>query len=138
MMLANVNFLMVVVVAVITMVVGFIYYSPAVVGNQWMKLMGWKKKDMAKMKKDMGPKYLLALIATVIEAFVLAQLITVFGVTTVTMGATIGFWMWLGFVTPIQLGMVIWSSKSHQLYVIDTIYQLIVLLVMGGLLAIWL
>ena len=47
----GVNLYAVLVCAVATMVVGFLWYSPALFANPWMVLMGYDPKDKAKLRR---------------------------------------------------------------------------------------
>jgi hypothetical protein len=81
----GVNLWAVLVSAVATMVVGFLWYSPALFANPWMKLMGYDPNDKAKiaeMQKSAGPSYFMSLIASILSAFVLGKLIAVAGFST--------------------------------------------------------
>src|SRR4051794_41984396 len=78
----GVNLWAVLVCAVATMVVGFVWYSPALFANPWMKLMGYDPNDKAKiaeMQKSAGPSYALSMVASILTAFVLGKIISVAG-----------------------------------------------------------
>lgn len=49
----------------------------------------------------------------------------------------VGFWNWLGFVAPVTLGGVLWEGKPWKLWGLNNGYQLLSLLVMGVILALW-
>ena len=49
----------------------------------------------------------------------------------------IGFAMWLGFVTTVQLTAKLFSNQPTKLYLINTGYQLVCYLAMGAILAVW-
>ena len=89
----GVNLFAVLVSAIATMVVGFLWYSPALFANPWMKLMGYDPNDKAKiaeMQKSAGPSYFMSLIASILAAFVLGKLIAVAGFWTAIDGLKIG------------------------------------------------
>lgn len=46
-------------------------------------------------------------------------------------GITSAFWMWLGFIMPVQATDVLFSKKPFKLFAINTCYQLASLLGMG-------
>src|SRR6266404_3925414 len=71
----NLNLLAILVAAISTMLVGFIWYSPILFAKPWMREMGYDPNDKAsaeKMRKGAGPAYLGSLIASLVSAFVLA------------------------------------------------------------------
>jgi hypothetical protein len=49
----------------------------------------------------------------------------------------VGFAMWLGFVTTVQLTTKLFENKPTKLYLINTGYQLVCYLAMGAILARW-
>ena len=122
---AGINFLAVLVSAIATMVIGFLWYSPMLFANPWMRLMGIDPNDKAKLaelQKGAGKTYGLAFVASVI---------------TIPYGMKIGFAVWLGFVTTVQLTGALFGKQPTKLYLINTGYQLVCYLVMGAILAKW-
>lgn len=117
------------------MVVGFLWYGPYLFGKQWMALMGYTQKSMEAAKKEMGKTYAISFVASLLMAYVLSHVMTMsinfFHYEPVTTGLTSGFWMWLGFVAPVQLTEVLFGGKNFKLYAINTGYQLVALLAMG-------
>lgn len=137
----EVNYLAVIVAALASMAVGFAWYSPVLFAKPWMKLMGYSADSLKKAQKAMGPMYALSLAAAVVTAYVLSHSVTLsenfYGYARLMTGLTTGFFMWLGFVAPVQLTDVIFGSKKWKLFAINTGYQLVSLLVMGAILAVW-
>jgi hypothetical protein len=137
---AGINFWAVLVCAVATMVIGFLWYSPFLFANPWMRLMGFDPNDkarLAEMQKGAGKMYALSFIASIVSAIVLAKIIVVTSVITVPYGMKVGFAVWLGFVTTVQLTGALFSKQPSKLYLINTGYQLVCYLAMGGILAVW-
>ena len=126
--------------AVVTMIAGFVWYSPMMFANPWMKLMGYDPNDKAKiaeMQKSAGPSYGLSFIASLLAAFVLGKLIAVAGFSTAVDGLKIGLVVWLGFVTTVQLTNAMFMRQRNQLYMINTGYQLVCYVAMGAILGAW-
>lgn len=126
--------------AIAAMVLGFLWYSPLLFANPWMRLMGFDPNDKAKiaeMQKNAGKIYRLAFVASIVSAVVLAKIIEISSVNTILYGMKIGFAVWLGFVTTVQLTSALFGKQPTKLYVINTGYQLVCYLVMGGILAKW-
>jgi hypothetical protein len=137
---SGINFWAVLVCAVATMVIGFIWYSPMLFAPPWMRLMGHDPADKSKMdemRKGAGKTYGLAFITSIVAAVVLAKIIDVTSVDTALYGAKIGFAVWLGFVTTVQLTGALFSRQPIKLYLINTGYQLVCFLSMGAILAVW-
>jgi hypothetical protein len=130
----------VLVCALATMVVGFVWYSPLLFANPWMKLMGYDPNDKAKiaeMQKSAGPSYALSLIASLLSAAVLAKIILISSVHSPIYGIKVALAVWLGFVTTVQLTNALFSRQPAKLYAINTGYQLVCYVVMGAILAVW-
>ena len=137
---AGINFWAVLVCAIATMVIGFLWYSPILFANPWMRLMGFDPNDKAKlaeMQKGAGQMYALSFVASIVSAVVLAKIIDISSVNTVLYGMKIGFAVWLGFVTTVQLTGALFSKQPNKLYMINTGYQLVCYLAMGAILAKW-
>ena len=135
---ANINYIAVLVAAVVNMIIGALWYSPVLFGNLWVRLSGIDKKSIDKSKqKGMGKLYAATFISTFVMAFVLAHFIDYTESTTVSDGMQAGFWIWIGFFAPVMLGMVLWEGKPWKLYLLNVSYYLINLFVMATILALW-
>ncbi len=130
----EVNYLAVLVASVVSMGVGFVWYT-VLFGKPWMKLMGYSKESMAKARKGMGKTYSISFVLTLLMAYVLYHVMVFsdnyFGYPWLMTGLTSAFWMWLGFVAPVQATDVLFGGKSWKLFWINTGYQLASLLAMG-------
>ncbi len=133
----NINYLAVLVAGIISMIIGFLWYGP-LFGKTWMKLSGIdpKKIDESK-KKGMTKAYIITFIGTLVMACVLATILGMLSITTFTGGIWIGFLVWLGFYATTGLGMMFWEGKPFKLYLINMLHYLVVLLIIGGMLAVW-
>lgn len=135
-----INYVAVLVAAVANMALGFLWYSPFILGKPWMKLMGYHmhdKEQMEKMQKEAMPAYVASMIASLVMAYVLVNFIHFAVAKTALEGATIGFWAWLGFVGTTSLTGALFNKKKISLWAIDTGYFLAALLIMGAILAAW-
>lgn len=131
----SVNLVSVVIAAVLYMVLGFLWYGP-IFGKPWMKMMGNTKEQMKSMdQKDMAKIYLTSFIAALIMGYVLALFIGVVGAEGVNSGMMVGFVAWVGFVGTTMLSSVLYGKKQLNLYLIDSGYYLVALLIAGGVIA---
>ena len=136
----EVNYLAIVVAAAASMVLGFLWYGPMLFGKQWMKLKGYSAESMKREQKEMGKWYAISAVLALVTAYVLSHVMTLamnfFDYSELMTGITTAFWMWLGFVMPVQATATIFSDKKNwSLFGIDTGYQLVSLLVMGVIIA---
>ena len=133
-----VNFVAVIVAAVVSMAIGMAWYSPALFGKEWMKLSRISPQRIRSAKaKGMEKTYVIGFIVNLIMAYVLAHTVYYSGARTAMDGAFVGFFVWLGFIATVMLGMVLWEGKPVKLYVINAGHYLVSLLVMGAILAVW-
>lgn len=132
----EVNYLAVLIVAVIHYFIGALWYSPLLFGKMWMQSLNITKDDLAKMKKGLWKLYLMAFIAALLISYVMALFIVNLQATTFYKGAMIGVWLWLGFILPVAINNVLWAGESIKIYCINVSYKLVTHLLMGGLLAV--
>ena len=133
----EVNYLVILVSAIISFIIGALWYS-LLFGKSWTKLMGFSAKDIEKTKKkSMVKTYFMGFIAQSIMAYVLANFVIYADAKTFLEGIQVGFFIWLGFVATISLGMILWEKKSIKLYLINTGYWLISLIIQSMILSVW-
>ncbi len=136
----HLNLLAILVAAIATMPIGFLWYSPLLFANPWMREMGIDPNDKEKIKamqKSAGPSYLVAFLASVVSAFVLALFFHEMHVQSLEIGLLVGFHVWLGFVATVQLTGALFMKQSMKLFAINTGFQLVCYLAMSAILAVW-
>jgi hypothetical protein len=136
----GINWLAVLAGGVVCMVIGFLWYSPALFAKPWMIASGYDINDKAKMdemRKSMGKTYSIAFLASLLQAAMLAKILAVTGVWSPLYGMKIAFGVWLGFVMTVQLTGALFSNQPQKmkLFAINTGHQLVCYLAMGALLA---
>ena len=137
---SNVNLLSVLAAGIATMILGFVWYSPALFAKPWMREMGYDLNDKAKLKemqKSAGPTYGIAFLAGLVSALMLGKILSITPIDTALYGMKLGFGVWLGFVATVQLTGALFMKSSMKLLAINTGYQLVCYLVMGAILAVW-
>lgn len=123
-----------------TMVIGFLWYSPMLFARPWARLMGYDLEDKAKlaeMQKGAGKMYALSFLASLVSAVVLSKIVDLTTVVQPYYGMKVGFAIWLGFVSTVQLTGALFGRQPMKLYLINTGYQLVCYLAMGAILAVW-
>lgn len=131
--LAQINYVAVIVSALLSFVIGWIWYSPIMFGKTWMKENGFKEEDLKKvnMVKIYSTSFVLALvIAFNLAAFIGSNADLLFGLSA---GAAVG----IGWVAASFGITYLFEQKSIQLFLINAGYQAVTYIVMGGLLAVW-
>jgi hypothetical protein len=136
----TVNYLAVLIAAIVAFIVGFLWHGP-LFGRQWLKLTGVTDKQMQEMKaKGMGPmapQMIGALVQQLVTAFVLAVFISKTGAAGVSGALLIAFWAWLGFIATALLNGVLWEKRTPALYCFTVVYQLVNLGAMALVLGLW-
>ena len=134
----NVNYLAILVAAVASFALGWLWYSPALFAKIWMSEMGMTPEKMAAMPKSgMAKQFSLSFLGGLIMAWVLAVLISRVGANSLIGGLKLGAFVWLGFIATVQMSDILFGGKSKKLYLINTGYNLVSLLLMGVILALW-
>ena len=140
----HVNLLAVLVCAIATMIIGFIWYSPILFAKPWMREMGYDPADSAKiqeMRKSAGPAYGASFLASLITAFILGLFLHWMRIADsanpLHLGLGVAFHAWLGFTATVQLTSALFMRQSMKLFAINTLYQLLCYLAMGAILASW-
>jgi hypothetical protein len=137
----SINYLAILAASIGAMVVGFLWYSPILFGKQWAKLKGYTEEYLKTEQKKMGKLYGLSFLATLLMAYMLSHVMVLsnafYGYGMLQTGLTSAFFMWLGFVMPIQLTSQLFGEKKWKLFCIDTGYQLASLIVMGAVIGLF-
>jgi hypothetical protein len=140
----EVNYLAILVGAIASMVLGALWYSPALFGTAWMKLCGMTQKDLEEAKKKgMAKSYAINFVAVLLTSYVMAHFVQGWfesqsDYSGLVIGLKTGFWLWLGFFATSMLGMVLWEGRPMKLYLINTSYYLAQLLMLGAIIGGWL
>jgi hypothetical protein len=131
-----VNYWAVLVAALFTFVLGFLWYGP-VFGRHWMRLAGI---SAATMKPD-AMSFVVWSGGALLMAFGLANVLVPANAYThmsgVGSGIATGFWLWLSFAVPVSAGIIFSERKPRALWLITAGYYLVALCGMGAILAIW-
>ena len=130
----GVNYLTVVVAAVVALVIGFIWYSPCVFGNRWMAYLGTTQAQLG----NPGPAgMLVGVVASLLNAWVLALLALNLGGKSVTDGVLLGVLAWLGFMATITAAQISFEKKSWGLWVLNNAHNLLVQVIMAAIVTAW-
>lgn len=123
--------------AVVSMLIGLIWYSPWLFGKSWMSLSGLSVDKLNKSKKQLLSMYGLVFVSQLILAFVLDLFLNLSHDVTVIEAFKLSFWIWLGFIITTKITDVIFLNKNIKLYFIDIFYQLFALFGMSIILILW-
>lgn len=130
----EINYVAVVIAAVLNMAIGFFWYSKALFAKQWMKAIG---KTEAEIKAGgNNAAYGLTMVGALVMAWVLSFMVDYADAFTAVDGAKLGFLVWLGFVATTYLSLKVFEGRSWELYWINAGYYLVSLVATGAVLAV--
>jgi hypothetical protein len=136
----EVNYWAILVCAVLSMVIGGLWYGP-LFGKKWMEINGLSPEDRMKreaMQKSAGPLYAIQFALSLLQIYILAHFIK--GWTDVS-GVENAVWIWLGFVMPTVAGLSMWNMHPTRvrlaMFFISSGYQLVSFVLFGFILGTW-
>lgn len=131
--LTQINYAAVLVAALSSFVIGFLWYAPFTFGNIWMKEAGLsdEKIKQANMIKIFGLSFILSLIISFnLAAFLGPD-------PGLTWGMTAGALAGIGWVAAALGILYLFERRSLKLFLIDAGYQAVTFIVAGGIIGLW-
>lgn len=132
----NINWLAVIVAAILRIVVGSIWYSPVAFVKPWQQLTGVTPESM---RAGLGKAIAVDIVLSLVMAFVLyhAVMYATNMAPTVVSGLLVALLNWLGFVLATHLPLWAYENRSFKLISIGTGSNLVSMLLMGLLFGLW-
>ncbi len=137
-----VNYLAVLVAAIVIFVLGGLWYSPVLFAKKWIALQGRTEEQerahaaAANMPVLYVSAFVCSLLIAIVMAHIMGHMASVMPISA-EHGATFGFMAWLGFAAPTSYATAIFSGKPKQLWLIDTMYNLVSFILAGIILGAW-
>jgi hypothetical protein len=133
-MFAGMNYGILLGAALVRFGFAFLWYGFAV-PKQWKAAMKESKRDIKKIDKQ---KSMFASFGvSLVMSYVLYNLIGYMDLYTFRDGAMFAGFLWFGFLGTLEFESIFYEGKSQRLFTINTVYQLISVALMGGVLAMW-
>jgi Protein of unknown function (DUF1761) len=136
----EISYLMVVVCAVLSMIVGSVWYGP-LFGKKWMEICGVDPTNLdaiKQMQKEAMPLYGIQFVLSLLQLYILAHFVQGWSEAS---GIESAVWMWLGFVMPTVAGSAMWNNSPNRLkwasFLIQAGYQLVMFVIYGYILGMW-
>ena len=124
------NYVAILVAAVVYFLLGWAWYSDALFGKPWRKLNGLSGKAVdAKRKNGMAGLLVTNFITILVTCYILANMLAFLATGSLSESMQVVAWTWLGFSAAVTLPGYLYTGKSVQLFVLDLAYHLIGLLV---------
>jgi hypothetical protein len=138
----TINYLAVVVAAIVIFVLGGLWYSPVLFQKRWIALQGRTEEQIRSQAAaaNMPLMYLTAFICAFIQAWVLAMVLghmAQIAEMGVAHAAIFSALLWLGFTGSTSYITAMFSGKPKQLWAIDSLYYLVSFVLAGIILAVW-
>jgi hypothetical protein len=130
----DLNFVAIVVCAVIVWIIGALWYSPVLFAKPWVAIVG---RQMGEKPKGVYVGMIGSLLGDLFLCFVLAHIIHWSGAEGWLGGAHIGVLMWAGFNAAVMFPQSIYEGRPLKYFLINTGYWLVSLVIVGAILAVW-
>lgn len=130
---ADINWIAVVVSALVPMVLGALWYSPVLFARPWMAAVGRTPEEL----NMSAVGYVISAIGALLAATTLGYIIDWAEADELIDGVFVGGSVWLGFVATTLAVNTYFGGRPRSLWLIDNGYQLISFVIMGAILAVW-
>jgi len=135
-----VNYWAIIACAVVSMVLGFLWYGP-LFGKAWMASIGlnpnMSEADLKAMQSKAGPGYAVMIVGALVMGYILTHVLAAFEATTIMDALRVGIMMWLGFVGVISMSVKFFEGKSWTYYLVNRGYDLVNVLIFSVILVSW-
>jgi hypothetical protein len=130
--MVHIDFLTVIIAAIIYMIIKSLWYSPFLFGTVLHKLSGIKNADM----RNKYLCYPLNFVVALILSYFISLIEIYIGATSFWDGIVAGFVLWLGFVFTTQITSIIWvkNTSRTKIFLIRNGFLLLTFMVMGAIL----
>ena len=129
--MVEVNFFPILAAGIVSLFIGYVWYHPRVFGGIWMRLSHITPESVEQGKRRMFITVPLALLASMLIAYVMNYFGIAWGVYDWVGAVELGFWCWVGFAAPVMLGMVLWEQKPVVVYLINVLHWLVAFIAMA-------
>ena len=137
-----INYLAVLVAAIVIFVLGGLWYSPALFAKRWIALQNKTEEQMRAeaAAANMPLMYGIAFICSFIQAWVMAMVMghmSQVADMSVAHAAIFSALLWAGFAGATSYASSLFSGHPRQLWAINSFYNLVSFILAGIILAVW-
>jgi hypothetical protein len=134
-----INYLAVLAAVVASMVIGFVYYHPAVLGRTWMKLVGHPEDTEASVQSPLV--YPVVILASFLTAWALAgatYLAYEFYQGSFLVSALVTGWiLWLAFTVARMLVHDLFDTRSLKITALSALNEFLIITAMALVIGLW-
>lgn len=135
MLIFQLNYLAILVSAILYLGIAALWYSPLVLGRTWMKENRFNDEELE--KKGMLPALGYAFLAAVILSFGLALVIHMANIESWFGGALVGLFASLLISVPAALPVYVFEGRSIRLFIINEGMPVLAMVIMGAVTGGW-
>jgi hypothetical protein len=129
------NYLAILVGAIVSVAIGFVFYLPALFGNAWMRAIGKTKEQV---EKDFSPlKIVWAFVSGFFISYALARFIFWTKLNTAGGGILVALLAGIGLVGATALVNDLFEGRPRKLFWIYWTHHLVEFVVIGAILGAW-
>ena len=133
--LGNINYLAVLVAALFSFIVGWLWYGP-LFGKAWMRYNGFTEESMKEGGwMPMPVIMIINYIATALAAFAMAMFMG--SGSDLHFGVFAGFMISVFWIGTSRLNDVLYEKKPWGLYLINLSYYIVIYIIMGAIIGVW-
>jgi len=132
---ASINYLAVAVAGVAYMILGAVWYSPALFGNSWMKAIGKTKEQVA---ADFSPmNYGWAILTAIVASYGIARIMIWTGGDSIVDGIMVALACGVCFILAPMIVNDVFENRPRGLTMMNVLYHMIGLIIAGVIVGAW-
>jgi uncharacterized protein DUF1761 len=135
--MVHVNFLPVLVAAIVVFVLGWLWYSPFLFYKPWMRARGLDPVAAMTGAKMPAGKLVVELLRCIVLAYVIAHFVALLGVSSVFGAIHFGLLLWIGFPVILLVGSILWENMPVKVAAIHAGDWLVKMLVISIIVSMW-
>ena len=134
----GINYLAVVSAGLATFFLGAVWYT-ALFGKLWVQLTGYTEEKIKELQAKRPPAVFFGgmIVCYLVLSYAVAVLANSLSITSPIQGAVLGLTLWAGLAATIGFTAHLAGDRHIGIFFIDSGYQLVYLLLMGGLIGAW-
>jgi len=135
--MVHVNYLAVLVAAIVVFVLGWLWYSPFLFYKPWMRARGLDPAAaMANAKMPAG-NLVIELVRCLVLAYIVARFVALLGINSWMGAVHFGVMLWIGFPVVLLAGSVLWEKTPVKVAAIHAGDWLVKLVVIPIIVSLW-
>ena len=135
--MVQVNYLAVLVAALVVFVLGWLWYSPFLFYKPWMRAKGIDPAVAMSGAKMPAGKLVIELVRCIVLAYIIARFAALLGISSWMGAVHFGVMLWIGFPVILLTGSVLWENVPVKVAAIHAGDWLVKLLVIPIIVSVW-